>query len=197
MEDLALLSLLETLKPSPSSFLASVVADACGGEALFSASTFSLADASIPIASLIRVTRSIFVDALSRSATEPSFSERLIKAGVSPSSASLLSAALFSSAANATSGAAGTARSAVIHAAGGGGGASRLIDFDWTAKATLASSALQGPKAQSAILALTLRTSTPTSTTPTTATTVLELSRNELNAMIEELEAVHDSMNSI
>ena len=196
MEDLALLSLLETLKPSPSSFLASVVTDACGGEVLLSTSTstFSLADPSIPLASLIRVTRSIFVDALSRSATEPSFSERLIKAGVSSTSASLLSNALFN---HNNSGK--VARNALIHSAGGGGGASRLIDFDWTAKATLASSALQGPKAQAAVLALTLRTqasdSTPSSTT--TTTTVLELSRNELNAMIEELEAVHDSMNSI
>ena len=203
MDDLALLTLLTRVQPSQaSSFLTAILGDACGSpyspSAVFSCFAFVVVDTHpiVPLESLARVARAIFLDALSRSATEPSFSERLIRAGVGAPEAALFSSVLFKDSA-AT---AAAARGALTASVGGGGG-SRLVEFDWAAKATLASSSLQGGGAKGAVLALTLRSEGGVGGAPMPQTppqmTLLELSRGELAAMIDELEAVHEAMVSV
>jgi hypothetical protein len=188
MEDLALLSLLETVEPSSSSFLSGILEDACGVfGSTWTPNAFTVRGASID--SLARIARTILVDALSRGAVEPSFSDRLVRAGVSASAASLLSAALFGAGS-----AAAVARGALSHSAAGG--LSRLVDFDWSAKATLASSSIQGARGEA--LLLKLRTSlggaAGVQDRDAFQDTTVELSRDELSAVIYELGAMHDTM---
>jgi len=191
MEDLSSLALLPLVQPSSAAFLAALLADAVGG-APAAAGAFSLpADApgcggAAALPALARVARALLVDALSRGAAEPTFSERLARAGVPPAACAALAAALFGGGGGGggAAGAAAAARLSLPDALG----TARLVDFDWAAKVTLASSGV-GAGVGGAALALTLASRAPGGAV---GATPLELSPAELDALIEELEAARD-----
>jgi hypothetical protein len=172
------LSSLSNLTSSDASFLSFLLLDAASPGA---GAAPPGADASSPLA---RVVRALFLDALSRGAAEPKFSDTLTRAGVPASAVSLLSTALF-----------GPTRAAAVAAArarlavDAGGGVARLESFDWTAKAVLASSSI-AVGARDALLALSLVTRGANGDAELTS---LELSKDELAAVIANLEAAADA----
>ena len=172
------LSSLSTLNASHAPFLSWLLLDAASPGA---GAAPAGSDASSPLA---RVVRALFLDALSRGAAEPKFSDALTRAGVPAPAVSMLSATLF-----------GPTRAAAVAAArarlavDAGGGVARLESFDWTAKAVLASSSV-AVGARDALLALSLVTRGANGDPELTS---LELSKDELAAVISHLEAAADA----
>jgi hypothetical protein len=179
MDDLTALAALPALGAAAAPFLSWALLDAVAPAGA------PPAGAPAADAPLARVVRALLLDALARGAVEPTFSERLARAGVPAAATALLSAALFDGASRGA--ALGAARARL--ARDGGCGADALDTFDWTAKAVLASSAV-GAGARDAVLALTLVARGADGARETTA---VELSRAELAAVIARLEAAADA----
>jgi hypothetical protein len=172
------LSALTQLNASHEAFLSWLLLDAVAPGA---GAPPAGADPSSPLA---RIVRALLVDAFSRGAAEPKFSETLSRAGVPAPAISMLSAALF-----------GPARAAAVAAArarlavDAGGGVTQLESFDWAAKAVLASSSV-AVGARDALLALSLVTRDASGGSRLTS---LELSREDLAAVIASLESAADA----